>query len=312
MRILVISDSDAMRRIAAEILAGAGYGQVEAAAGAAEAYARLGVGAPAEAPAPPPDLILLDLTMAGIDGIEACARLKLEPACEDVPVLVLATLVELDLLPQAFVAGALDYVNKPVRPAELLARVRTALRLKQEIDRRKAREQALARVLADRRPPTRPAGIERATALAELGVLISHLQARPMGALLMVQVDGWSAFVARTGRDSAEQGFIRVADAIRGVEARIGDLVALIEPGTLALHVVNGERALAVANQVGYRVSRIAVPSGPAPDAEPLTVSVAIVDAAGEALQRIETARQALGMAGTLTDTRPPPPPPAA
>ncbi len=305
MRILVVSDSDALRDIAAEILGGAGFDAVEG-IGAAEAPARLGLGV-GEPPADPaPDLVLMDLTMAETDGVELCARLKADTARADVPVVLFATLVELDLLPQAFAAGAHDYVMKPVRPAELLARARAALRLKQEVDRRTARERALARVLADRRPPPRPAGFDRTTAMADLGVMLSHMQARPFGAVVMAQVDGWSGYVARVGAEQAQQAFTQIADAVRGAEARLGDLVTLIEPGALAVHVVNGERAVAVANQIGFRVSRIAIPSGSAPDAPPLSVSVAIVDASGDPLARIEHARRSLGMAGTLTDTRPP------
>lgn len=70
-----------------------------------------------------PDIILLDVMMPGIDGFETCRRLKADPATETIPVLFMTGLSELDALLRGFGEGALDYIVKPIRPAEVLARV---------------------------------------------------------------------------------------------------------------------------------------------------------------------------------------------
>jgi adenylate cyclase len=81
--------------------------------------------------------------MPEIDGIEACRRVKAEPALTDVPIIMVTASTEPEDLQLAFDAGAIDYLTKPPSRVELRARVRSALRLKHEMDRRKAREQEL-------------------------------------------------------------------------------------------------------------------------------------------------------------------------
>ncbi|MEW6159198.1 MAG: response regulator, partial [Verrucomicrobiota bacterium] len=76
-----------------------------------------------------PDLILLDLMMPDMDGLEVCQRLKADPATRGVPVIFLTASNEMEHLMKGFAAGAVDYVTKPFNVAELLARVRTHLEL---------------------------------------------------------------------------------------------------------------------------------------------------------------------------------------
>lgn len=74
-----------------------------------------------------PDIILLDIMMPGIDGFETCNRLKSSPATADIPVLFMTALSELDNLLRGFDEGAVDYIVKPIRPPEVLARVELQL-----------------------------------------------------------------------------------------------------------------------------------------------------------------------------------------
>lgn len=86
------------------------------------------------------DLILLDIMMPEIDGIELCARIRGLNAWSDVPIIMLTSRKDMESLSQAFVAGANDFVTKPFDRIELQARMRSALRLKAELDRRRAGE----------------------------------------------------------------------------------------------------------------------------------------------------------------------------
>jgi len=70
-----------------------------------------------------PDIILMDVMMPGIDGFETCRRLKANPHTEDIPVLFMTGLSELDNLLRGFNEGGLDYIIKPIRPPEVLARI---------------------------------------------------------------------------------------------------------------------------------------------------------------------------------------------
>ncbi|HWA29355.1 MAG TPA: hybrid sensor histidine kinase/response regulator [Lacunisphaera sp.] len=73
------------------------------------------------------DLVLLDVMMPEMDGYEVCRRLRAVEATRDLPVIFLTAKAELDDMVHGFEIGANDYVAKPFRPAELLARVRTHL-----------------------------------------------------------------------------------------------------------------------------------------------------------------------------------------
>jgi CheY-like chemotaxis protein/DNA-binding CsgD family transcriptional regulator len=88
-----------------------------------------------------PDVILLDAVMPGPDGFETCRRLKANPDTQDIPVIFMTALGELDDLLRGFGEGAVDYIAKPIRHAEVLARV--AAQLAQSRTRLRA-EQALS------------------------------------------------------------------------------------------------------------------------------------------------------------------------
>ena len=81
-----------------------------------------------------PDLILLDLMMPGMDGLEVCRQLKTDPTTQPIPIIFLTASNEMDHLVKGLAAGAVDYVTKPFNPSELLARVRTHLELKHARD----------------------------------------------------------------------------------------------------------------------------------------------------------------------------------
>ncbi|MDP2903730.1 MAG: response regulator transcription factor [Methylovulum sp.] len=74
-----------------------------------------------------PDIILLDVMMPGIDGFETCRRLKADPETAHIPVLFMTGLSELDDLLRGFGEGAQDYIVKPIRPPEVLARIEVHL-----------------------------------------------------------------------------------------------------------------------------------------------------------------------------------------
>ena len=76
------------------------------------------------------DLVLLDVMMPEMDGFEVCRVLRAEPATRNLPVIFLTAKAEVDDVVRGFEIGGNDYVTKPFRPSELLARVRTQLLLR--------------------------------------------------------------------------------------------------------------------------------------------------------------------------------------
>lgn len=89
------------------------------------------------------DLILLDIMMPEIDGLEVCRRLQNEEKCKDIPIIFVTALEDANKLAEALDIGAMDYITKPINKVELLARMRVALRLKSELNWHKEQEENL-------------------------------------------------------------------------------------------------------------------------------------------------------------------------
>lgn len=75
-----------------------------------------------------PDLMVLDLMLPGMDGLEVCRRLKSEPSTKDIPIVILSAKGEEADIVSGLELGADDYVTKPFSPRVLIARIRAVLR----------------------------------------------------------------------------------------------------------------------------------------------------------------------------------------
>jgi sigma-B regulation protein RsbU (phosphoserine phosphatase) len=141
--ILIVDDSPDQQTLLRSILRKAGHEDVLSADSAKSASMLLNLGG--EATSHKIDLILMDILMPEQDGVETCRQIKRCAHLQDVPVIMVTAKNDLSNLKEAFSAGAMDYISKPVNSVELLARVSSALLLKQEMDRRKNREFELRR-----------------------------------------------------------------------------------------------------------------------------------------------------------------------
>ncbi|MDX9958651.1 MAG: response regulator [Spirochaetia bacterium] len=118
--ILTIDDNPETLALLVKLLGNEGYRVLPADSG------QLGLSAAASQQ---PDLILLDIRMPGLDGIETCRRLKADPATKHIPVILMSAYTEVTQWTAGLRAGAADFVNKPFQPEELLTRIKTQLEL---------------------------------------------------------------------------------------------------------------------------------------------------------------------------------------
>jgi len=144
VRVLIVDDCGDTRRGLQRLLQSHGYEQVVTAESGQAALDFLGVDEPMQTPRV--DVMLTDLDMPGLDGIEVCKLVKAAPHLHDVAVLILTGITDEATLERAFEAGACDYITKPFSVNELLARVRSAANLKRQFDNCKMREQELVQV----------------------------------------------------------------------------------------------------------------------------------------------------------------------
>jgi DNA-binding response OmpR family regulator len=123
-RVLVVDDTPANIKLLDAVLTSQGHTVVAAASGA-EALSLVDQETP--------DLVLLDILMPGMDGYEVCRRLRAQPATANLPIIMI-TASEMKDKVKGLEAGADDFLTKPFDQAELLARVRSLLRVKRYHD----------------------------------------------------------------------------------------------------------------------------------------------------------------------------------
>jgi adenylate cyclase len=142
--ILVVDDVPKNVKLLADVLAVRGYRTSTAASGE-EALAAIA--------ADPPDLVLLDVMMPGLSGYDVCRAIRADPLHALLPVVLVTALDPATERVKGLEAGADDFLGKPVNQAELMARVRSLLRIKtlyDEVQRQKAELQDWNRTLEQR------------------------------------------------------------------------------------------------------------------------------------------------------------------
>ncbi len=127
--LLIVDDQEENLRVVGTVLTAIGY-DIAAATSAAQAFKRLA--------SRKPDLILLDVLMPDMDGLEMCRKIHENPVLQDIPIIFLSAADDKNLIVQALEAGGVDYVTKPFNKAELVSRVRTQLSLKEARDQLRA------------------------------------------------------------------------------------------------------------------------------------------------------------------------------
>jgi diguanylate cyclase (GGDEF)-like protein len=231
MHILIVDDAADMRRSLQVLLNHVGYSEVSVADSGAAALEFL-------RNQPDVDVVLLDVMMPLLNGIETCRRIKAHSDLRDIPVVMVSAVSDEENLCKAFEAGAMDYLTKPVRFTELIARLRSALSLKQERDNRRRREAELLRVtqLLEEANESlqRLASIDELTGLANRRTLDQHLErewrrcsrSEAWLSVLMADVDLFKNYNDHYGHQAGDECLQRIAGVLQSGLRRAGDLAA--------------------------------------------------------------------------------------
>ncbi len=200
-----------------------------------------------------PDIILLDITMPGMDGYETCLRLKESPKTRDIPVLFITGRDEPEDEERGLLLGAIDYVVKPIRPAIIKARVRNHLELKHLRDRLK--EQSLVDGLTGL--PNRRRFDEQL--MAEWSRAKRH--GTPL-ALLMIDIDYFKKYNDTYGHLGGADCLKSVASSLLAQVKRGSDLMARWGGEEFAglLPETSMDQALAIAETMRVEVQALRIP----------------------------------------------------
>jgi PleD family two-component response regulator len=254
MRILVVDDSVDSRDLAEGTLLSASYNDIVTANSGWEALKILDVGRATDEK-PSVDVALLDIVMPEMDGVEVCARIRNDPRYGDLPIIMVTSLDDMNSLANAFVAGATDYITKPLNRVELIARVRAALKLKYELDRRQARERELLSFLSSWGDRRAGLWIDGATGMFVGEVAEAYLTAAcgcendELISIVALTLDRFDAYRAAKGEIAARGLRTEVARAVRRLAATVGIVAASYRNGIIIL--VAPEVGAASAGELG-------------------------------------------------------------
>jgi len=309
MRILIVDDSEDSRDLTEAALLGAGYTDVVTAPSANDAYNILGIGKDADGATAAIDLILLDIVMPDVDGIETCARIRSDPRYGYIPVIMITALADMDSLANAFIAGANDYISKPLNRIELLARVRAALKLKAELARRQDREKELL-TFVDNRGDRRPATcVDDLTGMFVGEIAEAYLTAAPARSdgeplsVITLAVDRLDACRAAKGDNAANAILTAVATVIRSASAAVGVIAACYRNGIFVIVApgYNAAAGLKFAESLRTAVARLALKNAEAISADYVTASLAVSSGlAPRPTERVKLLTQALNSVQAL------------
>jgi phosphoserine phosphatase RsbU/P len=292
MRILVVDDQEDARDLTEGALLSAGYADILTVASGWDALKALDIGRTTDDQAAV-DLALLDIVMPEMDGVEVCARIRNDPRYADLPIIMVTSLDDMSSLANAFAAGANDYVTKPVNRTELVARVRAALRLKQELDRRQARERELLTFLSSWGDRRAIQWIDEATGLfvgeaAEAYLATCPSEAGELISILTLKLDRFDANPPAGGASGRHGTLAPVARAVCRRAAAVGVVAAAYKNGLIILVApdLGADAARELAKDLHATVQKLRLPKSESVAGEYVTASVAAIT--GRAIRDID------------------------
>lgn len=217
----------------------------------------------------PPDLILLDISLPDIDGYTICQQIKADARTKDIPVIFISALGEPWNKVRAFSAGGSDYISKPFKVVEVLARVENQLKIQQLQQQLKAQNIQLRQAIQELQ---RLAAIDELTQVASRRRFDTYLlerwkiaeETRSPLALILAQIDSFHFYNEGKNPRIGDLCLYRVAQKIKQATYGLEDLVARY--GTLTFAVVlPGKKSLAAVQQAEdllEQVRKVKMPGG--------------------------------------------------
>ena len=290
MSILIVDDSPDNRNLIKTILQSEGYTDILTAQSAQEAFNYLGMNDELRDGVTSVDVILMDIMMPDIDGIEACNLIRAKERLRNIPIIIVTAKSDTNDLQLAFAAGAIDFVTKPFNKMELLVRLRSVLKLKHEMDRRRAREkelQEVTRLLEEaNRTLYRLSSLDGLTGLHNRRRLDEFLAVewkraiedkRPLS-LIMADIDYFKAYNDTYGHLSGDDCLKQVANVLCRTLYRPCDIVARYggEEFVAVLPGTTSEGGVVVAERMRVGIEELGIKNEKSQFGKCLTISLGV------------------------------------
>lgn len=214
-----------------------------------------------------PTLIVLDVELPDISGIEVCRKLKSQKSTADIPVLFITSHRESGFEEQVFAAGAADYITKPLNPVVVAARTKMQLKYRAAIDllESQARIDSLTG-LANRRQFDEVLRDELRRARREPAPI----------SLMMIDVDEFKIYNDHFGHPAGDACLARVAEVLFSVARRPADLAARYGGEEFGIILPNTEQegAQAIAESLLQDIESLGIDHGPGSTHARITISI--------------------------------------
>ncbi|MFZ2807468.1 MAG: diguanylate cyclase [Desulfosalsimonadaceae bacterium] len=291
MAILIIDDVPVTRKIIESFLKDGGHTDIIQAESAENAFHLLGLYADSDDSRPSIDLILMDIVLQGVDGIEACRLIKNDQRSAHIPIVIITAYTSTEHIETAFKAGAIDFLPKPINKLELHARVRSILHFKSEVDRLREREKHLVETTLQ---------LERANVLLErlsnsdglTGIpnrryfdymfkklLASGTRLAIPISLLLMDIDNFKLYNDTYGHLAGDDCLKLISGAIHDTIKRESDFIARYggEEFVIVLFGVEAKMAAELAENIREHIFGLQIPHSASSVSDWVTVSIGVV-----------------------------------
>ncbi len=291
MAILIIDDVPVTRKIIESFLKDGGHTDIIQAESAENAFHILGLYAESDGSRQPIDLILMDIVLQGVDGIEACRLIKNDQRSAHIPIVIITAYTSAEHIETAFKAGAIDFLPKPINKLELHARVRSILHFKSEVDRLREREKHLVETTLQ---------LERANVLLErlsnsdglTGIpnrryfdymfkklLASGTRLAIPISLLLMDIDNFKLYNDTYGHLAGDDCLKLISGAIHDTIKRESDFIARYggEEFVIVLFGVEPKTAAELAENIREHIFGLKIPHSASSVSGWVTVSIGVV-----------------------------------
>jgi diguanylate cyclase (GGDEF)-like protein len=302
--ILIIEDSLLMRNLLVGLLEGAGYGDIRAVPTLEEGLRMLGLrGQPATEQF---SLVLMDKLLPDGDGIEGIRQIRQMPHLTEKPIIMVTGFDDRETLREAFDAGATDFINKSFDETELLARVRSALRLDAAIEAVKARETELLRLTRELEKLSYTDGLTKVINRRGFDTALERtwaecLERRSPLSLVMLDVDHFKKYNDALGHQQGDECLKSVAQTLEQQVHASGEAHVLARYGGeefAAILRVNANTAQYIGEKLRSSIAQLELPHPNSSVGATVSISVGVCtfvpDATRQPSDLIATADAAL------------------